>query len=298
MRKRPFIQLPNGHIIDIMVDSVLGTDGQGYFLARLLYALFGWARYTERPLVAKTITLEPRRGNFRWYFPFSAVLIWFAWGHGFFKLNRWGWTNEGLDRWVKERWPTLRESTRSPIVSIGPLNVSEAVAMVERLNELNLAAIVVSVGCLNVGARSKDEAVEIVLEVLKRARHPVIVKFTAEQDYIGIATQIEKVIKETEELEGKTVVFQITNTIHWSNVFPKRRMPFGQDWAVSGPPIRSFGLEAVRKLREAGVKSPIIGGGGITHFEHVKDYLEAGADAVYVSTGYRESRVREWAIRL
>lgn len=279
--------LPSGHIIDVLVDSVLGTDGQGYFLARILH-LFGWSRYTERAVGSKTFTYKPRRGNYRWWFPFSAVLIWFVKGFGFFKINRWGWTNEGMERWISERYPTLAKTTQSPIANIGPDNICEAAVMAQRLSQLHLAAVIVSVGCANVKTRTTGQSVAIVKTVMRFSAHPVIVKLSAEQDYIAIARA----------LEGTGVVLQITNTLHWSTVFGSKRKPFGQDWAVSGPPIREFGLKAVRELRSAGIEAKIVGGGGITCYRDVEAYLNAGANAVYVSTSYRERRAQQWAVRL
>lgn len=279
--------LPSGHIIDVLVDSVLGTDGQGYFLARILH-LFGWSRYTERAVSSKTFTYQPRRGNYRWWFPFSAVLIWFVKGFGFFKINRWGWTNEGMERWISERYPTLAKTTQSPIANIGPDNICEAAVMAQRLSQLHLAAVIVSVGCANVKTRTTEQSVAIVKTVTQFSKHPVIAKLSAEQEYIAIARA----------LEGTGVVLQITNTLHWSTVFGGKLKPFGQDWAVSGPPIREFGLKAVRELRSAGIEAKIIGGGGIKHYSDVMAYLSAGADAVYLSTGYGERKARSWARKL
>lgn len=217
-------------------------------------------------------------------------MVWFVWGFGFFKLNRFGWTNEGIDRWIKERYQTLVRTTQSPIANIGPDNAREAITMVQKLNELHLAAITVSVGCANVKKRTVEQALEIIHGACKSSKHPIIVKLSFEQDYVAIARGLED--------EDREIILQVTNTGHWSRVFPNRRKPFDIDWAVSGPPIRQFGLEMVRNLRKAGIKAPIIGGGGITRYEDIVAYYEAGADAFYVSTGYHERKVRLWKNQL
>lgn len=57
--------------------------------------------------------------------------------------------------------------------------------------------------------------------------------------------------------------------------------------SLSGKPCKQFGIAGVEALRRRFLSDPdvkIIGGGGVTHFQDVKDYLSAGADHVAVAS--------------
>jgi dihydroorotate dehydrogenase (NAD+) catalytic subunit len=53
---------------------------------------------------------------------------------------------------------------------------------------------------------------------------------------------------------------------------------------VSGPGLLPIGLLAVSRVADALPGVPIIGVGGISRVEHVRDYLRAGASLVAIGT--------------
>ena len=53
---------------------------------------------------------------------------------------------------------------------------------------------------------------------------------------------------------------------------------------ISGPPLRAANLAVLPELARVGL--PILGAGGIETPEHARHYLQAGASAVQIYTGF------------
>jgi dihydroorotate dehydrogenase (NAD+) catalytic subunit len=71
------------------------------------------------------------------------------------------------------------------------------------------------------------------------------------------------------------------NTIKGLRLNPSSGAPLLKNryGGLSGRAIKPIGLRVVSELREAGVKLPIIAGGGVRTFDDVREYGWAGADA-------------------
>lgn len=87
------IKLSNGRKLEFLVSSgALGYDGKGWpWEWPLRWA--GLLRPEEFTAVTKTLTLEPRKGNLRWYKPWDVLR---PLGNGNW-VNAIGLTNPGLD---------------------------------------------------------------------------------------------------------------------------------------------------------------------------------------------------------
>jgi dihydroorotate dehydrogenase len=64
----------------------------------------------------------------------------------------------------------------------------------------------------------------------------------------------------------------------------RRSIAFGGPVAYSGPAIKPIVLHSIYEIRQAGIKVPIIGIGGVSGVTDVLEYLQLGADAVQVYT--------------
>lgn len=60
-------------------------------------------------------------------------------------------------------------------------------------------------------------------------------------------------------------------------------LPDGRPAGLSGPAVRPVALAAVAAVARAGV--PVVGCGGVTHVDHVRAHLDAGAVGVQVGSG-------------
>jgi dihydroorotate dehydrogenase (NAD+) catalytic subunit len=135
-----------------------------------------------------------------------------------------------------------------------------------------LAAVEFNVSCHNVNFDFNP----IIEEVLKRAvpasRFPVILKLSPDFDYLAHARLAEA---------NGVAALSAINTVKGLRLDPKSGEPLLKNryGGLSGRAIKPIGLRVVSELREAGIRLPIIAGGGVRTFNDVREYGWAGADA-------------------
>jgi dihydroorotate dehydrogenase (NAD+) catalytic subunit len=106
-----------------------------------------------------------------------------------------------------------------------------------------------------------------------RSNHPVILKLSADHDYVRNARQAAAA-----GVSGLTAI----NTVKALRLDPRTGTPWlaNRYGGLSGRAIKPIGLRVVSELREAGVTLPIIATGGIRTVDDCREYFWAGADAV------------------
>jgi dihydroorotate dehydrogenase (NAD+) catalytic subunit len=263
------IELSNGHKIDFACASgALAFDGQGWWWEHPLRWL-GIIDPTKLTIITKTLTLEPTVGNLNMWCPWRCVQL-IPGG----AVNAIGLTNPGLKWWIDAKYKLVMDKGYNVLVSIMPKSVEEAVTMAQQLDKcVGIKGIQVNVSCPNV---TRSNAVEFICETIaaveKNTSHPVIVKLSFADDYVSIC----------KELDGTVSAFELINTVPFPLVFPGKKSPlnkFKLVGGVSGEPIRNFAIEALQKVKAAGVKAPIMSGGGIMTIEDVRIREKNGADA-------------------
>jgi dihydroorotate dehydrogenase (NAD+) catalytic subunit len=227
-------------------------------------------------IVTKTITVEPRPGN-----PQPRVR---ELRHGM--LNSIGLENVGLEAFVGEKLPVLREHDIATVVSLAARDESEFSTMINELSrhdgwkavELNLSCPNVARGGLDFG-REPDQVERITR--LAREELPVDralwVKLTPNVTSIGnLAAAAER---------GGAHAISAINTLVGMEIDLRRREPvFPRATAgYSGPAILPVALAKVWEIAHA-VSIPIVGIGGIGSMDDVLRYFVAGASAVQVGT--------------
>jgi dihydroorotate dehydrogenase len=96
-----------------------------------------------------------------------------------------------------------------------------------------------------------------------------------------------------------TVAFgKLPDKIDWVKLFGSTQSPLANVGApggggLSGRPLLPLVLEWIRAVRALGVKTPIIGGGGILSSQDALDVLAAGASAVFIGC---VSMFRPWRV--
>ena len=227
-------------------------------------------------IVTKTITVEPRPGN-----PQPRVR---ELRHGM--LNSIGLENVGLEAFLRDKLPVLREHDVATVVSLAAREESEFVTMIEELSshpgwsavELNLSCPNVAHGGLDFG-RDPERVRRITAAAaaaLPRGR-ALWVKLTPN------VTAIAQIARAAEE--GGAHAVSCINTLVGMEIDLERRAPvFPRGTAgYSGPAILPVALAKVWEVAHA-VRIPIVGIGGIGSVDDVLRFLVAGASAVQVGT--------------
>lgn len=254
----------------MVASGALAFDGQGWLWEKPLIRA-GIIKPELFTTVIKTLTLNSRPGNLRWWKPWECVRL-IPGG----SVNKVGLTNPGIRWWCKKVAPRLNFH-RFPLVGSIFGEENELVMMAHMLNRFNLVGLEVNDSCPNTGhaMQTTRAVVDSTSAVRHVSRHPVIVKVSVAQDYIAIAAG----------LAGIASAISL-NSVPWEMVFPDEDSPLwrlqkkvgGGGGGVSGKPAQEFNWEAVRRLSNQGAL-PVIGP-DIMEFEDLDRVKELGAQAV------------------
>ncbi len=245
-----------------------GTCGYGQELAGVM------AVETLGAIVTKAITASPRFGN-----PTPRLAETPAG-----MLNAIGLANVGVEAFIADKLPYLRDLAPRVIVNIAGSRIEEYVAVAERLEtatgidayELNISCPNVAHGGIAFGA--DPAAIAAVVGAVKRViTRPLIVKMSPN------VTDIVSTSRAAEDAGADALA--LINTLIGMAVDVSRRRPVlaNLTGGLSGPAIRPVGLAMVYKVFTA-VRIPIIGLGGIMETEDALAYLMCGARAVQIGT--------------
>jgi dihydroorotate dehydrogenase (NAD+) catalytic subunit len=225
-------------------------------------------------LVSKTITPRPRGGN-----P-PPRLVETAAG----MLNAIGLQNPGLEAFVRDRWPRLRQLGTRVVVNIAGDSASEFAEMAARLEELEgVTALELNISCPNLRAggmlfgTEPRAAAEVVAAVRRVTRRLVVAKLTPNvTDVTAIARAV---------VDAGADAISLINTLVGMAVDLDRRRPAlaNVTGGLSGPAIKPVALAMVWKVHRA-VTVPVIGIGGITTARDALEFMVAGASLVQVGT--------------
>jgi dihydroorotate dehydrogenase (NAD+) catalytic subunit len=217
--------------------------------------------------VTKTVTPLPREGN-----PPPRI----AEVEGGM-LNSIGLQNPGVEAFLGEHVPRLRELGVPLWVSVGGFSASDYALVCGRLDERDeVATIELNLSCPNV-----EEAPESSAELVAAARSA-----TSKTLYAKLSPATWDVAESARAVAAAGADgLSLVNTIRGLALDPATRRPklaLGPG-GYSGPALRPVALACVYACAEA-VDLPIVGMGGIETGAHVRDFVAAGADAVALGT--------------
>jgi len=199
-------------------------------------------------------------------------------------LNSIGLENVGVDAFIRDKMPFLRNADCAVFVNVFGFNEDEYAEVVDKLNACEgIAAYELNISCPNTkhGGMVFGQSPQLTQQLTKmlkaRSRRPVIVKLSPN------VTDITELARSAED--GGADALTVANTflgmaIDTDTFRPRIQTITG---GLSGPAIRPITLRMVYQCSHA-VKIPIIGLGGITKTEDAVEYLLAGAAAVQVGT--------------
>lgn len=224
--------------------------------------------------IVKGTTLEPRQGN---DYPRMAETP-----SGM--LNAVGLQNKGVDYFVKEIYPRIRNYKSKMIVNVSGSEIGHYAEVCARLADLDdVAAVEVNISCPNVkhGGMAFGTTPEGAASVTKAVRtafpRTVIVKLSPN------VTDIASIAKAVEG-EGADSV-SLINTLMGMAVDVERRRPklSTVTGGLSGAAVRPVAVRMVWQVAKA-VNIPVIGLGGIMNGADAMEFILAGASAVQIGT--------------
>ncbi|MCX7711035.1 MAG: dihydroorotate dehydrogenase [Clostridia bacterium] len=221
----------------------------------------------------KGLTLKPRQGNKPPRIAETPAGI----------LNSVGLQNPGVEAFIKEEIPFLRQYNLGIIANIAGNTIEDYCEMAEILGDADIDAIELNVSCPNVkaGGIAFGTSCAGISEITKRVKayckKPLIVKLTPN------VTDIKETAKAAEDSGADAV--SLINTILGMAIDIHRRKPIlaNNMGGLSGPAVKPVAVRMVYEVSKT-VKIPVIGMGGITTGEDAIEFLLAGAAAVMVGT--------------
>ena len=224
-------------------------------------------------VVVKGLTREPRRGNAGRRIAETPAGM----------LNCIGLQNPGVEMFLQEILPRIKQYEVPIIVNINGNVVEDYAALAEALDKSGVAGIEVNISCPNTkhGCMAfgvVPETAAAVTEAVKaKTSLPVIVKLSPNvTDITLIAKAVEAAGADAVSLIN-TLVGMAIDTKTWRPVLGN---VLG---GLSGPAVKPVALRMVWQTAQA-VKIPVIGMGGISTALDAVEFFLAGAQAVAVGT--------------
>lgn len=198
-------------------------------------------------------------------------------------LNSVGLQNPGVDYFIENDIPFLRQYDTNIIVNVCGHSIEEYTNVVKRLRgqdvdmlELNISCPNVSEGGMAFGTDPKMVE-KVVTEVKKYADKPLIVKLSPN------VTSITDIAKAA--VSGGADALSLINTLNGMKIDIYRRQPilFRKTGGMSGPAVKPVAVRMVYEVCKA-VDVPVIGMGGISNAEDAIEFIMAGASGISIGT--------------
>ena len=210
-------------------------------------------------------------------------------------LNAIGLQNIGVEAFIGEKLPKLRESGACVFANIWGDEEDEYVALVRRLDGVpGLAGVELNISCPNVSkggmlfGNSPALTRSLVSKVRGATNLPLVVKLSPNAPDLVESARAAR--------EAGADVLSLVNTFVGMAIDPetgKPRISFGTG-GLSGPAIRPLAVRMVYQVHRAMPEVPLWGIGGISELSDVLEFMSAGASAVQVGTAnFREPGVSE-----
>ncbi|MFA3782037.1 dihydroorotate dehydrogenase [Melioribacteraceae bacterium 4301-Me] len=225
-------------------------------------------------IVTKSVSLKPRKGN-----PPQRIV---ETPSGM--LNAIGLVNVGVEVFIKEKIPFLREINTTLICNIAASTIEEYVECTKILDEQEtIKAFEINVSCPNVkeGGLEFGNDVNAVGRITEKVRaateKPVIIKLSPNVSRISEFAEIVK-------KEGGDAVSAINTLVGTSfDIWSRKPKLYNVTGGLSGPAIKPIALAKVLEISR-NVDIPIIGIGGIMNWKDAVEFIICGASAVQIGT--------------
>jgi len=199
-------------------------------------------------------------------------------------LNAIGLQNVGIDAFIRDKMPFLRQYDTPVIANFFGNTRDEYAEVAARLDDVEgVAALEMNISCPNVKqggivfGTDPLAASAVIRAVRSRTRKPLIVKLTPNVTDIRVTARAAE--------EAGADVISLINTLTGMAVDVRTRRPRIANvvGGLSGPGIRPVAVRMTHQVVQT-VKIPVIGIGGIMRAEDALEFLIVGARAVQVGT--------------
>ena len=229
--------------------------------------------------ITKSITIEKRDGN-----PVPRIV---ETNSGM--LNAIGLANVGVERFIAEKLPLIKNYKTPFFVNIAGKTIDEYIAVAEKLAEFEqIAGFELNISCPNVKKGgitfgTDPQLISQITSAVKKAvgKKILITKLTPNVTDISITAKAA--------VEAGTDAISMINTFTAMVIDIETRKPVlaNRTGGLSGPAIKPIAVYLVNKVYNDVAKLanvPILGGGGIRTASDAVEFLIAGATAVSIGT--------------
>ena len=222
----------------------------------------------------KSVTVEPREGNAPPRIAETEAGM----------LNSIGLQNVGIDAFISDKLPYLRDYDTRVLANLSGRTVSDYVELCRRFDDTpGVHGLELNVSCPNVdsGGMAFGVDADILGELVEACRQattlPLIVKLSPNvTDIVGMARVCESA--------GADGISLINTLLGMSIDVDSRRADLSRGMGgLSGPAVKPVAVRMVWQVYNA-VSLPIIGMGGISTTEDALEFIVAGATAIAVGT--------------
>lgn len=198
-------------------------------------------------------------------------------------LNSVGLQNPGVDVFIREDIPFLRQYDTKIIVNLAGRTVAEYCEVVEKLRDADVDMLELNISCPNVKEGGVAFGIDaqmaeyVTREVKKVAKQPLIVKLSPN------VTDITEIAKAVES--GGADAISLINTLIGMKIDIYKRRPVlaRKIGGFSGPAVKPVAVRMVYQVSKV-TNLPIIGLGGIMTGEDAIEFMMAGATGIAVGT--------------
>lgn len=199
-------------------------------------------------------------------------------------LNAIGLQNVGVDGFISEKLPYLRDFDVSVIVNVCGKTVEEYLIVIQKLNTAKgVAGVELNISCPNLDCGGMSFGVDATLahQLVKEVRAitdlPLLVKLSPN------VTDITVIARAVEDAGANAL--SAINTLLGMAINAETRTPelANVTGGLSGPAIKPVALRLVWEVYKS-VSIPIVGMGGIMNARDAVEFFIAGASAVAVGT--------------
>lgn len=198
-------------------------------------------------------------------------------------LNSVGLQNPGVDYFIENDIPFLRQFDTRIIVNVCGHSIEEYTNVVKKLQGRDVDLLELNISCPNVSeggmAFGTDPVMveKVVKEVKRAADKPLIVKLSPN------VTDITEIARAA--VSGGADALSLINTLTGMKIDIYKRQPvlYRKIGGMSGPAVKPVALRMVYQVCKA-VDVPVIGMGGISNWEDAIEFIMAGATGVSIGT--------------
>ena len=221
----------------------------------------------------KGLTLHPRAGNGAPRIAETPMGM----------LNSVGLQNPGVDAFIRDELPFLRQYRTKVIANLSGNTVEEYAILAEKLSDAGVDLLEVNISCPNVKegglafGTSTQGAAEVTKAVRAKSKVPIMVKLSPN------VTDIAQIAKAA-AAEGADAL-SLINTLLGMRIDPQTRRPILRNnmGGLSGPAVLPVAIRMVYQVAQA-VNLPILGMGGIASAADAVEMFLAGASMVALGT--------------